>query len=118
MADEEKTIWVICVSCGHARRCHRILCEHQSVDTDDDGWPMSTSFHRMVQCMGCRSYKFVVTDEYDGPEGPREANFRVYPDAPGPNKRRPAATSIMQSWHADGFAVPETVRKMYKETVD
>lgn len=116
MSEKEKnteTIWVTCAACGHQHRKHRIL--HEKIEhfyDDPDGPPLYKEFHRFVECMGCETVKYVTSkvdlmDQYD--EG--EYNFKVYPDAPGTIQRRISAIQ-------DDEHIPESVWKMYKETID
>lgn len=110
---KEETIWVTCAACGHQSRKHRILHEKIEHHYDDyDGPPIYKQFHRFVECMGCESVKY-VTSKYDllGSYDDEEYNFMVYPDAPEPTQLR--VETIAEDEH-----VPESVWKMYKETID
>ena len=62
--------------------------------------------------MGCESVKYVTSkvDLWDRNDD-EEYDFKVYPDAPGNLQRRVAA--ITEDEH-----IPESVWKMYKETID
>ena len=51
--------------------------------------------------------------------GAEEANFKVYPDAPGTAaRRRPTISSDEAGGDAAGTIVPEAVWRMYNETVE
>ena len=103
MAKEEKTMWVLCASCGHQNRKHRILHE-KTVDifTAEDEPPEYNEHHRLVQCMGCETIKYVISrsDWFIHPEAPPwenvETDFKVYPDAPGANQQRLPALPKMR----------------------
>ncbi len=122
--ETEKTIWVICGSCGHQYRNHRILHEKIRNYYDDPfgGAPINVEYHRFVECMGCESLKYVESnrdpqelDPYDG----GEMNFKVYPDAPGTPRQRRASINIDEAHDSTGKTlVPHVVWKMYKETLD
>ncbi|MEZ6056312.1 MAG: DUF4145 domain-containing protein [Planctomycetaceae bacterium] len=120
----EKTIWVVCASCGHQHRNHRILHEKVKRYTDDPygGCVVNIEYHRFVECMGCESLKYVTSSldpqEMD-PYEQGERNFKVYPDAPGELTRRKPAISFDDSrGHAGTQLIPDNVWKMYKETLD
>ena len=112
-AEKEQTIWVTCAECGHQHRKHRIL--HEKIEKhyeEYDGPPLYKEFHRFVECMGCESVKYVTSRyDYDNSDERGEYDFNVYPDEPGTNYRRVAAIT-------EDDCIPETVWKMYKETVD
>lgn len=122
--ETEKTISVICSSCGHQFRNHRILHEKIRTVYDDpfDGAPINVEYHRFVECMGCESLKYVEStrdpqelDPYDAVE----KNFKVYPDAPGtPRQRRPSINLDETHGFKGNIPVPDDVWKMYKETLD
>ncbi len=95
---KEQTKWVLCASCGHQSRNHRVLHEKiTNIYTDEDAPPSFEEFHRLAECMGCNSIKYVVSrktwyfkgDEVPPWENP-EIDIKVYPDAPGNNQRVPA----------------------------
>ena len=110
---KEETIWVTCAACGHQNRKHRILHEKIKHYYDDpDGPPINKEFHRFVECMGCESVKYVASEiDLIDPDDDQEYDFKVYPDAPGTIQRRVA--TITEDEH-----IPESVWKMYKETID
>ncbi|NOY41903.1 MAG: DUF4145 domain-containing protein [Planctomycetes bacterium] len=119
----EKTIWVMCASCGHNHRNHRVLHEKVKRYTDEPyGAVMSIEYHRFVECMGCESLKYVTSTqdplEHD-PYEDGERDFKVYSDAPGTVARRAASISSDDLCGDDGTPlIPKTVWKMYKETLD
>lgn len=122
--ETEKTIWVICASCGHQYRNHRILHEKIKTQHDDPfgGAPINVEYHRFVECMGCESLKYVESSRDPSemePYDEYEKNFKVYPDAPGaPGQRRPTI-NIEEARDSDGKnLVPDVVWKMYNETLD
>jgi len=126
MAEEEKTMWVLCASCGHQNRKHRILHE-KTVDifTAEDEPPEFNEHHRLVQCMGCETIKYVISksDWFTHPEAPPwenvETDFKVYPGAPGANQQRlPAITQDEATDDEGKLLIPASVWKMYKETID
>lgn len=115
-----ETIWVMCASCGHERRKHRIL--HQKVVEliDEPGSLVyAMEFHRFVECLGCERTKYVVsTLECMAPDA-EEHNFKIYPDAPGTTvRRRPLISSDDASGGELEMLVPGAVWKMYKETME
>jgi Domain of unknown function (DUF4145) len=120
MAEKDEPFWVTCASCGQQSRKHQILHEKVIEYTDEpNGATLRKEFHRFVECMGCGTTKYVISDldceQYDA----QEENFSVYPDAPGKGTRRPAAISRDQATDDDGsMLIPAPVWKMYKETVD
>ena len=62
MVEEEKVTWVLCASCGHQSRKHRIL--HQKdldVGGDEIVPPEQIEHHRLVECMGCETIKYVTS---------------------------------------------------------
>jgi hypothetical protein len=122
--ETEKTIWVICASCGHQYRNHRILHEKIRTQYEDPfgGAPINVEYHRFVECMGCESLKYVESNrdpqELD-PYGGGEMNFKVYPDAPGTPRQRRASINIDEAHDSTGKTlVPDVVWKMYNETLD
>lgn len=122
--ETEKAIWVVCASCGHQHRNHRILHEKVKHYTEDPygGSIINIEYHRFVECMGCESLKY-ATSSFDPnemhPYEQGETNFKVYPDAPGEVTRRKPAISIDDSrGHTGTQLIPDTVWKMYKETLD
>src|SRR5687767_3267697 len=85
MAEEEKTKWVICASCGYHQRSHRILYEKSVLIGDEDG-PTDELYYRVVQCMGCNSIKYTTSrasyvDTNHAPWEDVEIDTKVYPDA-------------------------------------
>jgi len=125
MAKEEKTIWVLCASCGHQRRNHRIISEKSVNFYEDEGMPPSQiEHHRFVECMGCETIKYVIsTSDWHTKDRPPwenvESDFRVYPDAPGANQQRSPAISQDEATDDYGkLLIPVSVWKMYKETIE
>jgi hypothetical protein len=56
MAEAELTRWVLCASCGHQGRKHRVLYEQTiEIFTAEDEPPDHNEHHRLVQCMGCET---------------------------------------------------------------
>jgi hypothetical protein len=125
MAEEEKTKWVLCASCGHQTRRHRILYEKNvQVGGDMDSGPEAIEHNRLVECMGCETIKYVLSrsnwyaDEVPPWENP-ETDVKVYPDAPGTRRQRSAALSLDDAIDDEGEPlIPIPVSKMYKETID
>jgi hypothetical protein len=120
---DKETIWVICSSCGHQHRNHRVLYEKPVYFLDEPGGPeILRKYHRLVECMGCETIKYVISSldlqSYAEYEGPQESNFVVYPDAPGTSARRPAAISNEDPTDEGNALIPETVWKMYRETIE
>ena len=119
MSEEEKKMWVICGLCGQASREHRILHEKVINCCDGPDYPVdSKEYHRFVECMGCKSTKYVIStldcQDYEA----KEENFIVYPDAPGNTVRRKPAISSDEAIDAGGERlIPESVWKMYGETI-
>ena len=118
MAENKKTIWVMCASCGNKHRNHRVLHEKVKRYADEPYGPvLSIEYHRFVECMGCESLKYVTSTEDPYEDG--EQDFKVYPDAPGHLPRRAANISADDLRGVDGSPlIPDTVWKMYKETLD
>jgi len=114
---DKQTVWLICASCGHKHRNHRVLHEKVQRYCDDPHGPeIRREYHRFVECMGCEAAKYVIStldlQNYDEYERPEETNFIVHPDAPGAAVRRRAAII-----NDDGL-VPEAVWKMYCKTIE
>lgn len=124
MAGTEETRWVICASCGYKQRSHRVLFEKTNEILDEPyGPPIEQVHHRLVECMGCESIKYVISKsdphvkdlppwEYE------ETDVKVYPDASGANPQRLPAFS--QEEVTDDYRkslIPAPVLKMYKETI-
>jgi hypothetical protein len=85
---------------------------------EKDGAPLYDEFHRLVECMGCQSIKYVISRLYPH-DFEEHSHFKVYPDIPENIQRRPAA--INQDEAADDKGnplIPESVWKMYNETID
>lgn len=122
---DKETIWVTCSSCGHKHRNHRVLHEQAKHFVDDpySGAEIMREYHRLVECMGCETIKYVISTLdlqcYDEFEGPQEGNFKVYPDAPGSAERRLAVIGNDDATDEKGNPlIPEAVWKMYGETID
>ncbi|HJT33302.1 MAG TPA: DUF4145 domain-containing protein [Pirellulales bacterium] len=121
---DKTEIWVICASCGHQDRNHRVLHEAQKHFIDEPSGPeVSREYHRLAQCKGCETIKYVISTmdmvNYDELEGPEETNFIVYPDAPGMVVRRRPAIGKDDATGDDGESlIPDAVWKMYRETVE
>jgi len=120
MSEKEQTIWVTCATCGQGYRRHRILHEKVVNITDEPHGPtLSKEFHRFVECMGCENTKYVISTLDCQNCDAEEENFIVYPDAPGNLvRRKPAIRDDDIRDGRRGFLVPESVWKMYKETVE
>src|SRR5213594_4881414 len=120
MAEEEKEIWVICASCGHEKRKHRVLYEKR-IETYEDEPPTPPAgyvHHRLVECMGCETIKYAISNSdwelHDLPPWEQiETDFKVYPDAPGSNQQRIALISQDEASDNDGtLLIPVSVWKM------
>jgi hypothetical protein len=125
MANSEDVIWVKCASCGNQSRKHKVLClKVKHLLDGPEGIPETDEFHRFVECMGCESLKYVSSslDRQAQSHGYEvyEEDFRVYPDAPGTaGNRRLAAISNEDLIDDKGKnLIPDTVWKMYRETID
>lgn len=116
MPEKEKTLWVTCASCGHQSRNHRVLHEKVKHYEDEDGPPLYDEYHRLVECMGCETIKYVIIalDCYSG----EESDFKVYPDTPGNTQRRVAAIGNEITDDDGNTLIPDSVWKMYKETIE
>lgn len=119
MSEKEKTLWVTCAKCNYQSRSHRILHEETTYFLDGpDGNVLSTTYHRFIQCMGCESFKYAVS-EVDHTFYDAESEFKIYPDSPGTPQQRAARISQDEATDGNGkLLIPETVWKMYRETVD
>jgi hypothetical protein len=121
---DKQEIWVICAFCGRQRRNHRVLHKEQRHFLDEPGgFEVSREYHRLVECKGCEIVKYVIStldlQSYDEYEGPEESKFIVYPDAPGTAVGCRAAINKEDTMDDSGDdLIPETVWKMYRETVE
>lgn len=87
------------------------------------GPPTYDELFRTVQCGGCEGIKYVTStidhqryheDPYDD-----ESDYKIYPDAPGSDKRRATGINAEDATDEDGKdLIPEAVGKMYRETID
>lgn len=112
MAESRKTIWVTCASCGHQNKKHWVLHEVRKEYHEEDFLPPEYVYHRLVECGGCETIKY-VTSEYSEYQGDaQERDFKVYPDAPGTTQRRSSAFTRLDK------EIPLSVGKMYMETID
>src|SRR4029077_12094523 len=122
MPQEESIKWVVCASCGHQAKKHRVLYEKTITVYDDEPPepPIGEVYHRLAECMGCESIKYVVSNSsFDDPGETGETNVEVYPDAPGRGQQRVALISQDDATDDDGkLLIPVSVWKMYKETID
>jgi hypothetical protein len=125
MPEEENTKWVLCASCGQRRRKHRVLYEKTiAIGGDEDQPPDQNEHHRLVECMGCETIRYVICVSvwYTGEPPPwetPESDFKVYPDAPGANEKRLPLITLDEASGDDGkLLIPVSVWKMYKETID
>src|SRR5260370_38607972 len=125
MSKEENVIWVTCASWGNQNRKHKVLHEKVIHYVEErDGPPLYDMFHRLVECMGCETVKYVTstldTQAKAYGEDVDEEDFKVYPDAPGRASSRRLATISNQDSTDDevNSLIPEAVRKMYRETMD
>ena len=84
---------------------------------DEDGWEPYAEYHRLVECMGCESIKYVTsTIDFSEPDS-KESGLKVYPEVPNTLRRQSAIT--MDEAIDDGKPlIPESVWKMYKETIN
>ena len=125
MTENVKTMWVVCAACGHHSRKHGVLYQRiVELYTEEDQPPEFNQYHRLVQCMGCETIKYVISKSYwavsdDTPpwDNP-ETDITVYPDAPGPNHQRSAAITQDEATDDGKLLIPSSVWKMYKETID
>jgi len=126
MVKKKKTIWVICTACGFEERKHRILHEKNIPIYEDEppAPPIGYVHHRFVECMGCETIKYVISNSYREldddarPQEQNECNFKVYPDVPAINQRRTALINKEDVTDNEGtLLIPVSVRKMFKETV-
>jgi Domain of unknown function (DUF4145) len=124
MAEEEKTKWVLCASCGQRQRRHRVLYEKSVlIGSEEDQPPEQEEHHRLVECMGCETIKYVIsTSDWpadDSRWGDTESEFKIYPDVPGANLQRLPGISQDEATYDDGkLLIPVSVWKMYKETIE
>ena len=126
MTKGDKTIWVICSSCGHNSRKHSVLFEKVIHHFEDPygGPPTYDEFHRLVECMGCETVKYVTSNldrqAYQYRASDNEEDLKVYPDSPGKtSKRRLTIISGEDVTDNDGNKlIPDAVWKMYRETID
>ncbi len=89
---------------------------------DEEFGPPAYYYHRLVECMGCESIKYVIStsepDQFAPFENP-ETDIRVYPDAPGTTQQRSPAITQDEATDDEGkLLIPVPVWKMYKETID
>jgi hypothetical protein len=125
MAEEEKIMWVLCATCGHQSRKHRVLYE-KKIDISPDSYsiPELIEHHRLVECMGCETIKYVKSiSDWDAKDLPPwedvERDTKVYPDSPGSTQQRKPAISAEDAMDELGKSlIPGSVSKMYKETID
>src|SRR5260370_42561111 len=117
MPKEEKTMWVECTSCGHHITKHRQLHERANpIYEERDGPVVGKEFHRLVECMGCETIKYVASTFDANCHDGEERDIRVYPDAPGTSQQRPVKISRDESTDDAGkVLIPTLVWKMYKE---
>jgi hypothetical protein len=126
MVDDEKTIWVVCATCGLDKRNHRVLFEKNIPVYEDEPPlpPIGYVHNRLVECMGCETIKYVVSNSPYGsddlpPWERAETDFQIYPDGSTVNQRRAALINKEDTVADDGtLLIPISVRKMYKETIE
>jgi hypothetical protein len=104
---EQKALWVTCALCGNSITRHHVL--HEKVDDD---WAPHLKYHRLVECMGCDSIKYVTSTIDSSEPDSQESDLKVYPEVPNPLPRQSAITMFEEP------LIPESVRKMYKETIN
>lgn len=111
-----KTISVDCSRCGNNRTNHRVL--HEKVETfyDDEYGPSYEKLHRLVECMGCESIKYVISERECSPDD-EEYNINIYPTI-SKAPVRSVLLDIDELNDAIVSTIPKPVSKMYKETVD
>ena len=61
MSKQERTLWVTCASCGHRSTRHRVLHEKDKTMFDEDVGEPYREYHRLVECMGCETIKYVTS---------------------------------------------------------
>ncbi len=126
VAEEQNTKWVLCARCGYRKTDHRILYENGKdiYEEAPPGFPDHIEYHRLVECMGCKTIKYVVSDvTYESDDLPEwekvETNLKIFPDGLGTNRQRaPAITQDQASDENQKLLIPVSVWKMYKETID
>lgn len=117
---EDNVIWVMCATCGHQTRKHKILHEKVINQLEEKNGPeVGREFHRFVECMGCERTKYVSSymdmQEFDA----EEEDFKVYPDDPATARHRAPAITVDDATDGGGdMLIPEAVWKMYRETID
>ncbi|MFO0847735.1 MAG: hypothetical protein U0871_04125 [Gemmataceae bacterium] len=112
-------VWLNCSSCGGSRTSHSILHQHRNDIRDYDGDWSHTCYSEMVQCNGCKSVKLrkyiEAPDENTGYHDTCISNHQVYPDDTRTHTTR--LPSIVGLRENDNNQIPETVHKMYMETL-
>lgn len=119
-SNDRRTIQVECKDCG-GRRNHWLLFEEFRDVIDPYGQPCERNYHRLVECKGCESIKYVSSTQdfrYDHWDDEEEEDIRVYPDAPGVREGWRSTIDAFQSInHQKRASIPGPVMKMYQETV-
>jgi hypothetical protein len=126
MSEEQTTMRVLCAACGHQTRNHNILYEKNlDIYSDENEPPEVIEHHRLVQCLGCETIKYMVSksDWFTDPEVPpwenQETDLKIYPAAPGPTEHRVPMINEDEATDDEGkLLIPPSVWKMYKETID
>jgi hypothetical protein len=107
---EGQRILIPCANCGGNRRNHNILKEHiESWEIEDAGICGSSVF-QICRCAGCDQIRFRIessnSEDIDYRTGEPETKESIYPDATESTRN-----SI------DIFDLPESIGRIYKETV-
>jgi len=124
MTDDVQTKWVFCSRCGYESRDHNVLYEKQKdiFQYEQPCPPDGVEYHRLVECMGCKTIKYVISQsdyESEGVPPWEETDLKIYPDAPGANQQRVPLINQDQATDDEGkLLIPAPVWKMYKETID
>ena len=114
MGDKDNNQWVTCAECGNRYRNHRVLHEKVKHYAEDIvGEPLYDEYHCLVECMGCETIKYVTfkvyAEDFDG----EHRELKVYPEA--------TANAMQRPWRVNpedaNELLPESVFRMYKETV-
>lgn len=112
MPQGQETIRVACSTCGTMRNFHRVLYEFVKPWNNGPDEPVHThDYHRLVQCMGCKSLRYVTSTECQIPEYREETDINVYPDLPNRKPNYAAGIDPTET------SIPANVRKMYCETL-
>lgn len=112
---------VTCVDCGHTTTRHRVLCERKTElieGTPPHHTTLAYVYHRFAECMGCGRFKYVTSELDQTYPDAEESNVVAYPDDSEALPHRKPGIGEDEA-RADGeLLIPETVWKIYKETID